>query len=468
MESFERIEESGLKDRVHVQWDCFVQDTSFEIQIYPKTGILRHESGETKHETLDYMDCPPPGWELCELGNEYLEKHPHLCISVPGQTEWSQPLGFHLDLNDRPQQLLSKFPVPGNQLALIVKTYHGQTLTLGSFVRVYGILELPQESGEHWMDQIPILHCVRFEELSSQDLIPNYVIQESTDLASIAKMRDQAIGYIAGSCYGDRLVAEYCFLQLFSSVLDRSKGLPVGSFPLNISNVQDATLFLKRMRDLTPLQHTISLDLKSLNEAYFAPDQVRFPDQDHLASGQLQLMPHTWIMINETQLTDGKLNERGIENLQHLQTGIQDQTIKYKLHFGHMEREIDYQFCVISEGKSLLKLSTVVPLVKQEIVQQEIDDLDYLRSFISKARSFENGISDSMQATIAQEFSQEQEQARQENRNLDDGSQLLHRLGLAQLIAKSKGFTTLDEQSWREANLLEQKRIQRLSTILNR
>lgn len=91
----------------------------------------------------------------------------------------------------------------------------------------------------------------------------------------------------------------------------------VGSMPINITNVHSnsfAPQLGSAISILTPLSHTINMNLGYLNsEAWMAPDQKRHVDgMDYgLAAGQLQLLPSTWVLVNETVMCDGTLSERG-------------------------------------------------------------------------------------------------------------------------------------------------------------
>lgn len=114
----------------------------------------------------------------------------------------------------------------------------------------------------------------------------------------------------------------------------------------------------------------MDLTVEFLNTVSMAPDQSRTLDgiDCGLIAGQLQLYPSTFVLVNETLMNDGTLNETGLRNLQALNHVVQDASVPYGIHYGTMTKDVEFQVCVVSEGKSLVG-GTVIPLVATGEVQ---------------------------------------------------------------------------------------------------
>ena len=214
---------------------------------------------------------------------------------------------------------------------------------------------------------------------------------------------------------------------------------------------------------MIPLAHHLALDLDYLNEkCWMVPDLTRLPDSHGLASGELQLHDSTWILIDESKLEAGNLNQRGLSNILQLKETVQNALVNYIIDYGTMTRNVDFQICVLSHAKSMFGIECQIPLCPQEILSAPLPmDLPLLQRFILKNRYKPNCISETLLEKIQGDFVKEQQALRSNNLPLDDGGILLHKLALAELVSRSRGEEmTLD--SWNHACKLEQNRKQRL------
>lgn len=136
------------------------------------------------------MDTPPAPWQIeqFEGSPKFAEKHPHVCISPPAQTEWSKTADLSIQLanltlknaNSPAGKLISsKSPIPYSSLMAVVKTY-GESLDLNDFVRVVGILEHNATTGSNESispfngpvyDVLPTIHVIYATKLSHLDLL---------------------------------------------------------------------------------------------------------------------------------------------------------------------------------------------------------------------------------------------------------------------------------------------------------
>lgn len=89
------------------------------------------------------------------------------------------------------------------------------------------------------------------------------------------------------------------------------------------------------------------------------------------------------------------------------------------------------------------------------------DLLNEIRVYLTLARSLTYEISDAMQELIQQEFV---ELRQKRNITADD---LHHLLVLTRLVSMSEGKTVPDEECWRKACKLEEKRTERIANWIN-
>lgn len=75
---------------------------------------------------------------------------------------------------------------------------------------------------------------------------------------------------------------------------------------------------------------------------------------NRLSSGLLQLSANTHLVVDETRLETGRLDQVGVLNVQELANVIKAQRIHYDFKFYQMDYDTDIPVLVFSEGKSLL------------------------------------------------------------------------------------------------------------------
>lgn len=75
---------------------------------------------------------------------------------------------------------------------------------------------------------------------------------------------------------------------------------------------------------------------------------------NRLTSGLLQLSDGTHLVLDETKLSPGKLNESGMKALSALNSIIKGQKVTYNFNYYSMEFDCDIPILILSEGKSLL------------------------------------------------------------------------------------------------------------------
>ncbi|KAI8928790.1 hypothetical protein BC831DRAFT_446590 [Entophlyctis helioformis] len=523
---------ASLPDRSLVRFRGFVQDNSSSFEVFPVECTVRHSvTGEQRLMNLLYMDVTESPWEMTpedlHTVTKFAEKQPHFAIGVPAEAGWvhdtiatAEAAGLagsmdQLSLADTQppaasvtapssatatayQRLLSmKMAGAANDadvpLAVVLKTYGDSQLELNQIVEVVGVLERPtavdesaadadplDDSETSPFDAVPRIHVILSEPLSGRQVNP-LTRSPSVSLSSLGldaeAARHAAIAHLQGLVLGDRLAAEYLYLQLFSRITNITSAFPAGYFPINLCRVPSQAAspsfvpsLFKALHSLVPHARYLPLAMDDLNtKLWMEPDQARHardttaPDLG-LCTGALQLPLGTVVVVDETRLSAGTLGQRGVTNLQQLSQAIQNAQVAYHLAYGGaLEKPVDFRFLVVSEGKSMFQPSSGSESV--DAVALTAAQLDAIRVCVELGKAGNPVLSAEMEERIAQDFAESRAAARSALQPLDDGSLLLQRLSLAQLIRRSLGRDALDVDCWQMAGELERKRLDRCSRL---
>jgi hypothetical protein len=76
-----------------------------------------------------------------------------------------------------------------------------------------------------------------------------------------------------------------------------------------------------------------------------------------LAAGVLQVCPRTLLVLDETAMTEGKLNETGVKNMRSIQQVLGGQILSYDFQYHMMDFETDIMPIVVSQGRSMFDVS---------------------------------------------------------------------------------------------------------------
>lgn len=287
--------------------------------------------------------------------------------------------------------------------------------------------------------------------------------------AHVAAMRAQIVQYLAHTLCGDTLAAEYLLLGLLSHVYSRADpSTPLGNLSLNLSLGKSCTEELKiafiadvekTLTSLMPMVARVDLSLKELNSTKFMPHKDY--ERELLLSGVLQVANGTTMLVNETALSAGQLNDQGVKNMAALQSLVDKMLLPYDFHYYNMDFPQDVAVVTVSEGKSILPVTVAVPVVAtdsdttHEQPTQQV--LECFRLYLSVLRSFV--------VTIGNEEAEMAEKHYVECRKSEQKVALedLHRwLRLARLVALSRGEGQISKECWDTMLTLETGRLARL------
>ncbi|KAI8827287.1 putative alanine racemase-domain-containing protein [Fimicolochytrium jonesii] len=369
--------------------------------------------------------------------------------------------------------------------------------------------ELPLDTIEQpAFGTMPRIHVVSHRMLSVSEANPA-VSNGDAKVANVdvGAIREALLDALKQILLGDELAAEYLLLHLYSKIQYRGPDeTPIGYLPLNICNLPnaiDSSSFVENLSNalssLVARSHRISLMLNELNcEMWMVPEknreavensepagsdgqqvEARTPAVDiGLAAGQLQLADGTCVLVDETALQDGTLNARGLTNLRQLKEVLETAKLPYLIPYGsdNLRKDVDYGFIIVSHGKSMFPVPCTVPLspsaspstttipftLPESALTQARLLLAALRNAPTPAAPHEYGvIPDTLTDIIMRDYAASRAPDVPAPAQFD----LVLRLEVSKLIARSMAKMQVDEACWVRAGELERGRCGRIGEM---
>ncbi|TDL25050.1 hypothetical protein BD410DRAFT_76463 [Rickenella mellea] len=469
----------GSRSRPLVRFRAMIQDTS------PSPEVYLHHTG------WGIADAEPTS---SPINYDNLKERIVLwAVNVPGESSW---YADKLDAPDNhcqtraPQQLQvskqHKWPLPAEPCVVAqIKIYdvaaaeHFKPTDIVTFV---GILASEPENSEFASDAlVPTIHVLFHRHLSTDPLA-----HELSSSPFHPSLRDSLIAWIASEALGnDHDAAEWvllsciamvwvpssaCFLLRSNFFLNsQSRNPPILPPSLTISRfprppTSDAAPSLTYvLSELLPRSILVPLSLDLINTINFAPESR---DED-LHAGILQLAPGTTVLVTESGIEEGKINEKGVRNLQTLQEAIKLQTLHYVFPYSQFSFPTDLCFIVATEGKksAFFETSVNLPLApgpsahpnlfksRSDVVLPPPDTLSAFRDWIIAAKRGNFTICSDVSQFITDDFVKDR---------LADKSvspeDLVSQMTVARLMSLSRHQWELTQETWALAKALDARR----------
>uniref|UniRef100_A0A0B7A4M6 Mini-chromosome maintenance complex-binding protein n=1 Tax=Arion vulgaris TaxID=1028688 RepID=A0A0B7A4M6_9EUPU len=285
----------------------------------------------------------------------------------------------------------------------------------------------------------------------------------------------ELLSIIEHALLGDRLAAEYLLCNLVSNVYTRADGLPLGKLSVNISGcpaVQKyATLLHHLISQLVPQSVLIDMSIDNMNKLKLIPSKDY--SINRLTAGMLQLAAGTHLVLNETALHQGQLNQTGVSNIKALADVITWQKVDYDYQWHPIPIPTDFSVLVLSDGESLLPKDIHVPLavnidvvdITEHFIQLDSrlteENLNKLRSYITACRLAEYSLSDDLQKVMQDDFV-EIRQINPKDMSVDDFHRLL---SLVRSLTRSCGQLSSGVEVWAKVKAMEAARKVRVANL---
>ncbi|KAJ8652435.1 hypothetical protein O0I10_011902 [Lichtheimia ornata] len=493
-----------------VRFRCMVQDTGLGQEMFV-SAYKDQDKVMCYRYTEDPVDV---NFDIHDIPSDYLSERTLVyCVSPPGETQWlkrrlykekegleSAMDQLHISQQDQQQQQPQhkKYPLPNTpHVSAAVKFYaSADSLRVGQLVDVIGVLghhEAPEEgSMQHdaieqagfdashlSLENIPVVHAITFRSLDEGSKKKAFDSQQDLPHHDI---RAKLIDYLSTVLGGDKLAAEFLLLSLVSRVTAKNRGVKIGHFTLNLVNFPDtaaakqsasnmyapqnnATKLLASLLE-TLVHHCVALPLSIdlLNKSNFSPKSVN----ENLEAGMLQLTNGTVVLVDETALTEGKLGDTGVRNVQALSNIINHQSLSYIFPYSQFDFDTDLVVLTLSHGKSMLPNHCTLRIEPQynldELPPMDEDMLDYFRMYIEDLRHAEYEIPEQVSEYIQTTFVNGRKTASANGTPLPSQDDLMLRVSLARMVSLSFGERVLSKESYDHAMRLDTSRKARTGT----
>ena len=277
---------------------------------------------------------------------------------------------------------------------------------------------------------------------------------------AVAAAREAAIKSLQKSLAGDEVAAEYVLALLASRVYGHINGTSLGHWSLNLSHwpsqLPVSSLF-DAVSDLAPLAVHLEVTAGTLSAGQWKPKKDL--EANRLVAGRLQLAPGTFVLLDESEMQPGDVNDNGVRALQAISSLVSDQQLPCDFSTYDVKIPLELKCLFASKGVSILKLADVVlPLranAAQSVDSIGLDAARFLLGLITRqTKPFR------MPEDVATAFSQDFAQLRQEFREIEQRTVYVWSF-LARAICFTHGEEELTIERWRSVLALERERLKR-------
>ncbi|KAI0237165.1 hypothetical protein L0F63_000091 [Massospora cicadina] len=304
-----------------VRFRGMAQDTSFGQEVY----ISRYATGQGLRFNAyrDHNPDEPSSETELESAADYRLEHTSMedrdlwyAVSTPGLTAWA---GHRQTVADNPSLRTEnpKYPIPGQaHLGVILKLYgldpNLPPAGVADLVDVVGIV------GTCYTSPDLVIHVLGLRKMMDWGLDATYpwIPREMAEFPHVTYQ--ECLQAVSDALGGDGLAAEYLLLQ----IVGRAPDPTLDAARFNVLNLIfpagfDTKPLLVALENLVPILSVYTMTIASLNAESLMP---RFMDDDAvgLLAGRLQLPSAAFLVVDETGMSEGQLNECGVKNIQGL------------------------------------------------------------------------------------------------------------------------------------------------------
>lgn len=269
------------------------------------------------------------------------------------------------------------------QQKYLVKIYDKCEVLLNELVEIVGFIypnstssssmEI-DEFGDEVDQQLPLytIHAIKCSfKVHNNPLLDITTAQDSQDMIFL---HGDIHRFLTQFLFGDEIAAQYMLCHLISKVYARVNDEPLGKFTLNLlchaipaEVLSEYTVNLYSIIEtLIPNSVYFPLTIEKLNTSSLVPRKDY--TKNRLVSGMLQQPKHTHIILDETKLQNGKLDQAGCMAISDLSELIRTQQLSYDFQFYKIPYKTDLPVLILSEGKSLLPVKKIIILILPKII----------------------------------------------------------------------------------------------------
>lgn len=342
----------------------FVSDIK-EPEFYSEKYELKKADGSAREEVGKYCERINIGDdEICEDPAKHLGERQTCILSYSASNnEWIKEHEISSSSNKR------KIENNTDQKNYVVRVYDTSEIILNQLVEVIGFLyatsnvyATPMDTDDFGdsIEQLPpyVIHAVMFKEQPHNNPLLLHGIDSTTE--DLTTLESDIQRLLSQFMFGDEIAARYMLCHLVSNVYARVNDEALGKFTLNLICHSVPLDILKEYAQnlysviecLLPNSLYIPLSIENLNTSSFVPKKDY--SKNRLSSGVLQLPKSSHIVLDETRLENGKLDQGGCMAISDLSELIRNQQLSYDFQYYKIPYKTDFPVLIVSEGKSLL------------------------------------------------------------------------------------------------------------------
>lgn len=240
---------------------------------------------------------------------------------------------------------------------------------MNSLVNVVGFLSITRprletEDGDENVEGPPfVIHSVSIDKLLHNNPL---LLDHLSEQLSPEDIQKDLLKLFTQIMFGDELAAHYLLCCLISSVYARVGVEVLGKFSLNLlfHAIPEHLLadYVKKLYHIIelimPNSLYLPLTIENLNTVSFVPKKDY--TSNRLQPGILQQPVHTHLVLDETKLETGKLDQAGCMAVADLSELIKSQTVQYDFQYYKIPFNTSFPVLILSHGKSILPVSCVI------------------------------------------------------------------------------------------------------------
>ena len=258
-------------------------------------------------------------------------------------------------------------------------------IKLNDFVEVIGVfVPASKQETTRWIStEIPALHILAVRPATAwhpminakTDLSLGKAAVESLIVQDLDATRDSLVEYLARPLGGDILAAKYLLLTITARLFHRLPDeTPLGVIPLNLYGLPAHAItadvsavgrsLTRALESICPRVAALPFTLSMLTEKRWRP--FSDPDAEKIHAGMLQLAPGTVLVVDETGMKEGNLNEAAYSEFAAVEHLVKQQMLKVNFAFYDRDYKAEVPAIVLSHSKSLLNMQLTLKVTPKD------------------------------------------------------------------------------------------------------
>jgi len=483
----------GVNEWVRDEWDKEgnIENISQQLKVDQQLNQQQFSNQQVNSETDQsqskrHLDDEPSSSKKKKVDedqttNQTSNKSKDYCTPIKSEANLNKPVivkvydtkDLNVKLNDIVEIIgVIEFPTNENYDTKVTSDEKIKSKDHPEISSMLNNLDLDHE--DYAYSELPRIHALQVKRLDS---INPFVQFNSSNCCEKSSTYTKLVSLFEKIFFGDKLTTQYFICWLVSRVYKIQDSLPIGNFPINISNLNkipndEHNVYIKRFYEVLESLCTHSMNfpvtIAELNNRIMNPYKDR--DNVKLQSGLLQLPTNFSLVLDETSLQPGSLKEMGIKNLSVLKELIAWQSIEYDHLFYTQRINTDINVLVFSEGKSLFDVNCEIKLKPVEsytnideqfnLINLCLDDKlkNDFRNYLNYVRTLNCDIPNDLQKKIQDDFVQMRKDSSAKTGPKICSDDLHRFLAISRLLAMSEGSNKLSDEHWEKAKKMELER----------